>query len=145
MKLLGNGLAHAMHLVTASRTSLLGVGKVIFDTLSRQVFRQGLAAALLSRRPFARRQARVRQDNDMAIFAVGGVSSAACSASLKRRSMCFSLFAKSADLPAQPITGRPGLEADVQSIILSSQLLDRRTPPAKAALREHGRVARLRS
>ncbi|ESZ19957.1 hypothetical protein X734_31885 [Mesorhizobium sp. L2C084A000] len=73
MKLLGNGLAHAMQLVTAARTDLLIVGKVILDTLARQVFRQGLAAALLSRRPFGRRQARVRQDNDIAIFAVGGV------------------------------------------------------------------------
>ncbi|GLS35748.1 hypothetical protein GCM10010869_13370 [Mesorhizobium tianshanense] len=32
---------------------------------------------------------------------------------------------KIANLPAQPVTGRPGLEADVQSIILLSQLLDR--------------------
>jgi hypothetical protein len=32
---------------------------------------------------------------------------------------------KIANLPAQPITRRPGLEADVQSIILLSQLLDR--------------------
>ncbi|ESY18745.1 hypothetical protein X751_16545 [Mesorhizobium sp. LNJC395A00] len=31
---------------------------------------------------------------------------------------------KIADLPAQPITRRPSLEADVQSIILFSQLLD---------------------
>ena len=32
---------------------------------------------------------------------------------------------KIADLPAQPVTRRPGLEADVQPIILLSQLLDR--------------------
>jgi len=39
MKLLGNGLAHAMHLVTAARTDLLVVDKVIFDALARQIFR----------------------------------------------------------------------------------------------------------
>lgn len=55
MKLLGDGLAHAMHLVTTARTSLLLVGKVILDALARQVLRQGPAAALLSRRPFSRR------------------------------------------------------------------------------------------
>jgi hypothetical protein len=32
---------------------------------------------------------------------------------------------KGADLPAQPVARRPSLEADVQSIILLSQLLDR--------------------
>lgn len=32
---------------------------------------------------------------------------------------------KIANLPAQPITRRPSLETDVQSIILFSQLLDR--------------------
>jgi hypothetical protein len=38
MELLGNGLAHAMHLAFAARASLLIVSKVVFDTLARQVF-----------------------------------------------------------------------------------------------------------
>jgi hypothetical protein len=71
MKLLGNGLAHAMHLATAARTGLLIVGKIILDALARQVCRQRSAAALLSYRPFGRRQARVRQDNDIKLLAVG--------------------------------------------------------------------------
>ncbi|CAM5330780.1 hypothetical protein ATER59S_00283 [Aquamicrobium terrae] len=71
MKLLGDGLAHAMHPATTARASLLIFGKVILDALARQIFRQGPAAPLLSRRPFGRRQARVRQDNDIALFAVG--------------------------------------------------------------------------
>jgi hypothetical protein len=70
MKLLGNGLAHAMHLATAARTRLLIVGKIILDALARQVCRQRSAAALLSYRPFGRRQARVRQDNDIKLLAV---------------------------------------------------------------------------
>jgi hypothetical protein len=37
--LLGNGLAHAMHLATAARTRLLIVGKIILDALARQVAR----------------------------------------------------------------------------------------------------------
>ncbi|KSV63400.1 hypothetical protein N183_35710 [Sinorhizobium sp. Sb3] len=57
MELLGNRLAHAMHLAVAARAGLLIVGKVVFDTLARQIFRQRSAAALLSRCAFDRRQA----------------------------------------------------------------------------------------
>jgi hypothetical protein len=39
---LGHGLAHAMHLTIAAWTSLLIVGKVIFDTLTRPCERQFL-------------------------------------------------------------------------------------------------------
>jgi hypothetical protein len=35
--LLGDSLAHAMHLATAARTRLLIVGQVILDPLTRQV------------------------------------------------------------------------------------------------------------
>lgn len=52
MKLLDNGLAHAVHLAMTARAGLLIVGKVLFDALARQVFRQWSAAALLARRAF---------------------------------------------------------------------------------------------
>jgi hypothetical protein len=65
MELLGNGLAHAMHLAIAAGTSLLIIGKVIFDTLARQVFRQRPAATLLSRLNFYRWQARIREIGDV--------------------------------------------------------------------------------
>jgi hypothetical protein len=71
MKLLGNGLAHAMHLVTAARTGLLVVGKVIFHALARQVFRQRSAAALLARFAFDRWQSSIWKLGDIALFAVG--------------------------------------------------------------------------
>ena len=91
MKLLGNGLAHAMHLVTAARTSLLIVGKVILDALARQVFRQGLRPrffpAVLS---VADKPVSGRSTTSPSSLSASS-SSAACSASLKRRSMCFSL------------------------------------------------------
>jgi len=48
IKLLGNGLAHAMHLAAAARASLLIVSKVVFDPLTWKIFRQGSAAPLLS-------------------------------------------------------------------------------------------------
>ncbi len=71
MKLLGNGLAHAMHPATAARTGLLVVGKVIFDALTRQVRRQRPTAALLSRRAFDGWQARVRKFGDIVRFTAG--------------------------------------------------------------------------
>ena len=37
MKLLGNQFTHAMHPVTATRTNLLIVGEVIFDTFAWQI------------------------------------------------------------------------------------------------------------
>jgi len=40
MELLGNSLAHAMHLTLAAGTRLLIVGEVILDALAWQVFRQ---------------------------------------------------------------------------------------------------------
>jgi hypothetical protein len=64
MELLGNSLAHAMHLALAAGTSLLILGKVIFDTLARQVVRQRPAATLLSRVNFRRWQARIRKIGD---------------------------------------------------------------------------------
>jgi hypothetical protein len=70
MKLLGNGLAHAMHLTIAAGTSLLIVRKVIFDTLAWQVFRQRSASALLVCRAFYRRQACVRKIDDVTFLAV---------------------------------------------------------------------------
>ncbi|MNT05437.1 hypothetical protein D3C72_1400560 [compost metagenome] len=70
MELLGNGLAHAMHLMMTAGAGLLIVGKVIFDTFARQIFRQGSAAALLAFRPFRWRQASVRQVDDIVIFTV---------------------------------------------------------------------------
>ncbi|MBB3290440.1 hypothetical protein FHT91_005456 [Rhizobium sp. BK347] len=71
MKLLGNGLAHAMHLTIAARTSFLIVGKVILDTLAWQVFRQRSASPLFSHDARDRRQARVREiDNVITVAAV---------------------------------------------------------------------------
>ena len=64
MKLLGDSLAHAMHLTTAARTRLLIVGQIILDALARQVRRQRPAAALLSRRAFDGWQTRVRKFGD---------------------------------------------------------------------------------
>lgn len=55
MKLLGNGLCHAMHLTMTAGTSLLIVWKIVLDALAREVFRQRSAAALLSSRAFDRR------------------------------------------------------------------------------------------
>src|SRR3954463_15693679 len=71
MKLLGDSLAHAMHLATAARTGLLIVGQVILDPLTRQVRRQRSAAALLSRCAFDGWQARVRKFGDIVRFAAG--------------------------------------------------------------------------
>jgi len=71
MKLLGNALAHAMHLAMAARTSLLIIGKVIFDALARQVFRKRSAATFLTRCAFDRRQACIRKVDDVVLFAVG--------------------------------------------------------------------------
>jgi hypothetical protein len=71
MKLLGDSLAHAMHLATAARTRLLIVGQVILDPLTRQVRRQRFAAALLSRCAFDGWQARVRKFGDIVRFAAG--------------------------------------------------------------------------
>jgi len=87
--LLGDSLAHAMHLATAARTRLLIVGQVILDPLTRQVRRQRSAAALLSRCAFDGWQARVRKFGDIVRFAaviilVGGLLGF-------RRSTCFSL------------------------------------------------------
>lgn len=65
MELLGNGLAHAMHLTVAARASFLIVGKVVFDTLARQVFRQGSAAPLFTRGTFDCRQACIREIGDV--------------------------------------------------------------------------------
>lgn len=73
MELLGDGLTHAMHLMTAARAGLLAVGKVILDTLARQVFRQGLAATLLALRFLDRRKTGFRQVDDLAIFSAGVV------------------------------------------------------------------------
>lgn len=70
MELPGNGLAHAMHLTVAARAGLLIVGKVIFKTLARQVFRQGPAATLLSRRALGRRQTCIRKIDDVAVVTV---------------------------------------------------------------------------
>jgi hypothetical protein len=64
MKLLGDSLAHAMHLATAARTRLLVVGQVILGALARQVRRQRPAAALLPRHAFDGWQARVRKFGD---------------------------------------------------------------------------------
>ena len=69
MKLLGNQLAHAMHLVAAARTDLLVVGKVILDALAWQVCRQGPASTFLAFRPFGLRQSRVRQINAIRLVA----------------------------------------------------------------------------
>jgi hypothetical protein len=71
MKLLGNDLAHAMHLLPTARTSLLIVGKVIFDALAWQVCWQRLAATLFARGSFAEWQACVRKIDDIVVFAVG--------------------------------------------------------------------------
>ena len=71
MKLLGDSLAHAMHLATAARTRLLIVGQVILDALTRQVRRQRPAAALLSRCVFDGWQARVRKFGDIVRFTAG--------------------------------------------------------------------------
>ena len=71
MKLLGDSLAHAMHLATAARTRLLIVGKIILDALARQVRRQRPAAALLSRCVFDGWQARVRKFGDIVRFTAG--------------------------------------------------------------------------
>jgi hypothetical protein len=71
MELLGNGLAHAMHLAMAAGASFLMVGKVVFDTLAWEVFRQRPAAALLSRGALDRRQACVREiDNVITVATV---------------------------------------------------------------------------
>jgi len=67
MELFSNSLTHAMHLVAATRATLLIVGKVIFDALTRQVFRQGLAAALLALRLLGWRKASVRQVDEIAV------------------------------------------------------------------------------
>jgi len=71
MKLLGDGLSHAMHLVTAAGAGLLIVGKVIFDALARQVFRQRLAPAFLPRLAFGGWQAGVRKLDDITVLTVG--------------------------------------------------------------------------
>jgi len=69
MKLLGNSLAHAMHLTLAAGTRLLIVGEVILDTLAWQVFRQRSASTLLSRLTFYRWQAGVRKLDNIAFLA----------------------------------------------------------------------------
>lgn len=48
------------------------VGKVIFDTFTRQLFRQGPAEAFLSFGPFRQRQASVQQVDDVVIFNLTG-------------------------------------------------------------------------
>ncbi len=65
MELLGNGLAHAMHLAIATRASFLIVGKVVFDTLAGQVFWQRSAAPLFTRGVIDRRQACIREIGDV--------------------------------------------------------------------------------
>lgn len=69
MKLLGNGLAHAMQPATTARTGLLIIGKIILDALAWQVFRQGLASALLAFRLSGRWQPSVRQIDGINSFA----------------------------------------------------------------------------
>ena len=69
MELLGNSLAHAMHLTLAAGTRLLIVGEVILDTLAWQVFRQRSASTLLSRLTFYRWQAGVRKLDNIACLA----------------------------------------------------------------------------
>ena len=71
MKLLGDSLAHAMHLAAAARTRLLIVGQVMLDALTRQVRRQRPAAALLYRCVFDGGQARVRKFGDIVRFTAG--------------------------------------------------------------------------
>ncbi|EAV40639.1 hypothetical protein SIAM614_00317 [Stappia aggregata IAM 12614] len=66
VKLFGNGLAHAMHPAMTAGAGLLIVGKVIFDALARQVFRQRLASTFLGRRFVRGRQPGVRQINNSA-------------------------------------------------------------------------------
>ena len=73
MKLLGNGLAHAMHLATAARTRLLIVGQVILDALARQVCRQRPAAALLSRCVFDGGKPVSGSSTTSFVFAVGAI------------------------------------------------------------------------
>jgi hypothetical protein len=69
MKLFGDQLAHAMHLVAVAQTDLLILGKVIFDALARQVCRQPPATTLLPSRGFGVRQSRVRQINAIRLVA----------------------------------------------------------------------------
>jgi len=81
-----------MHLVTAARTGLLVVGKVILDALARQAFRQRSAAALLSRRAFDGWQARIRAADqlDRAVtraHSLSGLLDAALTASLTQISV----------------------------------------------------------
>ena len=65
MELLGHGLAHAMHLMIAAGTGLLVFGKVVFDTLARQICRQRPAATLLARRAFDRWQTCIGEIDDV--------------------------------------------------------------------------------
>ena len=61
-----------MHLVMTAWAGLLIVGKVIFDTLARQIFRQGPATAFLAFGHFCQRQASVRQVDDVVISILTG-------------------------------------------------------------------------
>ncbi len=89
MELLGNSLAHAVHLAFATRASFLIVSKVVFDTLAGQVFWQRSAAPLLPAGAIDCWQACIREIGDVVAHNSRSSSSAASSASLKRRSMCF--------------------------------------------------------
>jgi hypothetical protein len=60
-----------MHRVTAARTVLLVVGKVILDALAWQVRRQGPAAAFLAVRLLGGRQSGVRKFNGIRLVGVG--------------------------------------------------------------------------
>jgi hypothetical protein len=93
MELLGDGLAHAMHLMLRSRDrpSDRRQGHI------RHARAAGFPARSCGRASFpglcTRRQASVRQVGDIAVVVIqSSSSSATCSASLKRRSTCFSLL-----------------------------------------------------
>jgi hypothetical protein len=62
LQLLSDVLTHPVHRLAAARTGFLVLGKVMFDALTRQIRRQGPAAALGGLGLVTLRQPRVRHD-----------------------------------------------------------------------------------
>ncbi|GEO87509.1 hypothetical protein GCM10007920_30040 [Ciceribacter naphthalenivorans] len=63
MKLLGDQFPHAVHPLTTTWTVLLIFGKIIFDTLARQIGRKRSASRFLTERLSCFRQSRIRKFN----------------------------------------------------------------------------------
>ena len=61
VQLFGDGFTHAVHLSAAAGTGLLILRDIVFDTLARQIFRQGLATTLLAFSLGMRWQTGIRQ------------------------------------------------------------------------------------